>query len=111
MGSLSLYAATKVKRVVLVPHSNGMGMSPLETLRAVTFGWVYTQVAYLIDYQVSEYPMMTVLAVVGCKKTEEKKHVTDTNRVVRQMRLRGASLPKRPSSIRKCWVFVAKMIG
>jgi hypothetical protein len=88
-----------------------MGMSALEALRAVAFGWVDTQVPHLIDHQVPEYPMMAVLAAIGRKKTEEKKHIADANRVVRQMRLRGASLPKGPSSIRKCRVFVAKMIG
>lgn len=71
----------EVKRVVLVPLSDRMRMSPQETGGTIALGRKAAQPAHFIDLQVSEYPMMMVHAVARCEQAKEKKHIADADAV------------------------------
>ena len=77
----------------------------------VTLGGMTTQSAHFIDFHVSEYPMMGVLAVGRRKQAEEKKNIADADAVPLQMCLRRARLPEGPTPIQEYIVFVAQIVG
>jgi len=88
-----------------------MRMSPQKSFGIVIFGGAASQSANFIDFQVSEYPVMTIPAIVRCEQTKKKKHVANADAIGFQMRLRRACLAESPTSIREYRVFVAKFVG
>ena len=101
----------EIKRVVLIPLADCMRMSAQESFWIVTLGGMAAQSAHFIDFHVSEYPMMAVLAVGRRKQAEEKKHIADADAVPLQMCLRRARLPEGPTPIQEYRVFVAQIVG
>jgi len=86
-------------------------MPPQESFRIVPLGGSAPQAADFFDFQVSEYPMMAVLAVAGCEQAEEKKYVTDADAIPLQMGLGRARLSERPTPIQEHRVFMAEMVA
>src|SRR5712691_3195315 len=88
-----------------------MRMSPQESLGVVALGRSAAKPAHFIDFQISKYPMMAILAVARSEQAEEKKHVADADTVFLQMRLGRARLPEGPMPVPEYGVFVAEIVG
>ncbi len=89
----------EIERIVLLPLTDGVWMPSWEAYGIVVLRRTTAKSPNLVNLHVPKYPMMAVAAVARSKQTEEKKHVTDPNAIRRQMRLSGARLSKRPTSI------------
>jgi hypothetical protein len=107
MGESRLGPSPKVDGVIVIPLADRVWMPPWKTLQFISLVGPTPKRPYFLDLKETKNSMVTVSTILTCEKPKKEESITNTNSLLCQMRLGGASLAKRTSTLMKHRVLVA----
>lgn len=84
-------------------------MTHCEPGRLIALDWLVSKRDQLFDLEIPEEAVVSITAIQLREKSEKQEDITDTDGVVRQMRLRGSGLTKGASASLEHGIVVAKI--
>jgi hypothetical protein len=86
-----------------------MWVTHREPSRLIALDWIVSKRDHLFDLEIPEEAVVSITTIRLREKPEKQEDITDTNSVVRQMRLRGSGLAKCAPTILEHGIMVTKI--